>query len=78
MREGNSPAFYGDAVMDVLISFMSEIQKDESENLDQNDLSDEALTDVSGGTDPAGFDWSGGDPLRSSMTGRRPPKTNPF
>lgn len=52
---------------------MSEIPKDDSENLDQNELSDEALTDVSGGT----VDFSDGD-LRSSMTGRRPPRANPF
>ena len=56
---------------------MSEIQKDDPENLDQNELSDEALTDVNGGTDPSGFDFSDGD-LRSSMTGRKPPKRNPF
>ena len=56
---------------------MSEIQKDDPENLDPNELSDEALTDVNGGTDPSGFDFSDGD-LRSSMTGSKPQKRNPF
>jgi hypothetical protein len=56
---------------------MSEIQKDDPENLDPNELSDEALTDVNGGTDPSNFDFSDGD-LRSSMTGWKPPKPNPF
>ena len=56
---------------------MSGIQKDDPENLDPNELSDESLTDVNGGTDPSNVDFSDGD-LRSSMTGWRPTKRNPF
>jgi len=56
---------------------MAETPANEAENLDPNELSEEDLKDVSGGNDPSSFDFSDGD-LRSSMTGRRPPKPNPF
>lgn len=56
---------------------MNETPQSDPENVDQNELADEELTDVSGGNDPANMDFSSGE-LRSSMTGWKPPKRGPF